>query len=67
METCIYEVNYNYRSRVSMAFDNAHAIVHVKAPKNITRRELETLLFKKDNGIIFINKFYPISIIDLTA
>lgn len=67
METCIYEVIYHYSSHVSMAFDNDHAIAHVKAPKNITRRELEMLLFKKNSGIVSVNKFYPIDIIDLTA
>ena len=64
METCIYRVIYDYRSRSSFAFDNPNAVTYVEARKGISAKELEQLLWKKKefDGLYFVRKIEPLHI-----
>lgn len=56
-ETAIYEIDYEYHSTSSFAFDEMHAKAIVEAPKNISFKELDNLCFGKIPGFWNLNRF----------
>lgn len=57
METCIYEVDYEYHSHTSFAFDEAHATVLVEAPRSIYPWTIEEFCRKNIDGFYRLNSF----------
>lgn len=65
METCIYKVDYCYRSSVFMSFDNDHAVAYVETTPEIARdkSKLDLLMSKSGiEGICGINSVKEISV-----
>jgi hypothetical protein len=63
--TCIYKIDYRYRSSLSLAFDADHATAYVEAPENVWRDQLESMCYKKIDGFSSLNSFSRINPIKL--
>ena len=63
--TCIYKIDYRYRSSLSLAFDVNHATVYVEAPENILRDQLESMCREKIDGFSSLNSFRRVNPIKL--
>ncbi len=64
--TCIYRIDYRYRSSLSLAFDADHATAYVEAPENIWRDQLESMCCGKIEGFSSLNSFSKVNLIKLT-
>ena len=57
MDTCIYEIDYQYHSNCSFMFDVAHMRALVEAPKDICRDQMQKLCSQKFLGFAWLNAF----------
>lgn len=57
MDTCIYEIDYEYHSNCSFVFDVHHMKLLVEAPKGICRDQMQKLCSQKISGFAWLNSF----------
>ena len=65
MDTCIYEIDYQYHSHFSMAFDEDHVRALVEAPKGLWKDQLEKLCRDKFQGFAWLNAAREVNIVKL--
>ena len=60
--TCIYKIDYRYRSSLSLAFDCNHLTAYVEAPENVWCDQLESMCRGKIAGFSSLNSFRAIGV-----
>lgn len=61
-ETCFYEIDYQYHSSTSFAFDKMHVSAIVEAPRDISFDKLDSLCRQKIPGFWSLNNFSQVYI-----
>ena len=64
-KTALYEIDYEYHSKSSFAFDKMHATEIVEAPENISFKELDKLCFGKIPGFWNLNNYRQVNVVKL--
>jgi hypothetical protein len=65
MDTCIYEIDYEYHSNCSFVFDVHHMRALVEAPEGISRDQMQKLCSQKFLGFAWLNGFHKADITKL--